>query len=177
LLDVPAGKTLAYLIPAILSSRKIVISTATLNLQDQILNKEIPLIEKVLDQQVPVLCVKGRQNYLCHYRWFQYRAAMQMSLLDDPDGDRIEKWLEDTTTGDRSELAWLPDRWRCGRRSRPSRVSAWGGIARNRHFVSSTGCGEKRDRFVCSSSTIICFSPIWPCAVPDSARYCHAMKG
>jgi ATP-dependent DNA helicase DinG len=104
------GKTLAYLIPAILSSRKIVISTATLNLQDQILNKEIPLIEKVLDQQVPVLCVKGRQNYLCHYRWFQYRAAMQMSLLDDPDGDRIEKWLEDTTTGDRSELAWLPDR-------------------------------------------------------------------
>lgn len=104
------GKTLAYLIPAILSGRKIVISTATLNLQDQILNKEIPLIEKVLDQQVPVLCVKGRQNYLCHYRWFQYRAAMQMSLLDDPEGDRIEKWLEDTTTGDRSELAWLPDR-------------------------------------------------------------------
>lgn len=104
------GKTLAYLIPAILSGRKMVISTATLNLQDQILNKEIPLIEKVLKQQVPVLCVKGRQNYLCHYRWFQYRASMRISLLDDPEGDRIEKWLEDTTTGDRSELAWLPDR-------------------------------------------------------------------
>jgi len=104
------GKTLAYLIPAILSGRKIVISTATLNLQDQILNKEIPLVENLLKQEIPVLCVKGRQNYLCHYRWFQYRAAMQMSLLDDPEGDRIEKWLEDTTTGDRSELAWLPDR-------------------------------------------------------------------
>jgi len=171
------GKTLAYLIPAILSSRKIVISTATLNLQDQILNKEIPLIEKVLDQQVPVLCVKGRQNYLCHYRWFQYRAAMQMSLLDDPDGDRIEKWLEDTTTGDRSELAWLPDRsalW--------PKISAQSSQCLGGDCPESAFCFINQLRRKAGSVRLLIvnhhlFSPIWPCAVPDSARYCHAMKG
>ena len=104
------GKTLAYLIPAILSGRRIVISTATLNLQDQILNKEIPLVEKVLGIDIPALCIKGRQNYLCHYRWFQHRATSQMSLLEDTEGDGIDAWLDTTETGDRAELSWLPDR-------------------------------------------------------------------
>lgn len=104
------GKTLAYLIPAILSGRRIVISTATLNLQDQILNKEIPLVERVLGIDVPALCIKGRQNYLCHYRWYQHRVSTQISLLEDTEGDRIEAWLDKTETGDRAELPWLPDR-------------------------------------------------------------------
>lgn len=104
------GKTLAYLIPAIVSERRIVISTATLNLQDQILNKELPLAERVLGHDIPAICVKGRQNYLCHYRWYQYRDSMQLSLLEDAEGDRIEKWLRSTETGDRAELDWLPDR-------------------------------------------------------------------
>ena len=104
------GKTLAYLLPAVLSGQRLVISTATINLQDQILQKEIPLISRLLNQEIPALCVKGRQNYLCLYRWFQYRSAPQLSLLEDADGDRIETWLQTTTTGDRAELAWLPDR-------------------------------------------------------------------
>ena len=104
------GKTLAYLLPAVLSGQRLVISTATINLQDQILQKEIPLISRLLNQEIPVICVKGRQNYLCLYRWFQYRASPQLSLLEDPDCDRIESWLQTTTTGDRAELAWLPDR-------------------------------------------------------------------
>lgn len=104
------GKTLAYLLPAILSGKRIVISTATLNLQDQILKKEIPLAERVLNQEIPVLCVKGRQNYLCHYRWYQYRSSARLSLLEDKDGDRIEKWLQVTQTGDRAEIDWLADR-------------------------------------------------------------------
>ena len=104
------GKTLAYLLPAILSGKRIVISTATLNLQDQILKKEIPLAERVLNQNIPALCVKGRQNYLCHYRWYQYRTSAQLSLLVDSEGDRIEQWLQSTLTGDRAELDWLTDR-------------------------------------------------------------------
>jgi ATP-dependent DNA helicase DinG len=104
------GKTLAYLIPAIVSERRVIISTATLNLQDQILNKEIPLAESVLGREIPAICVKGRQNYLCHYRWYQYRDSMQLSLLEDTEGDRIEQWLQSTETGDRAELDWLPDK-------------------------------------------------------------------
>ena len=106
------GKTLAYLIPCILSGKRIVISTATLNLQDQILKKEIPLAEQIIEGNVSVLCVKGRSNYLCLYRWFQYRSNPQPSLVDDPVADKIEEWLKSTVTGDRGELDWLSERSR-----------------------------------------------------------------
>ena len=101
------GKTLAYLIPAVLSGKRVVISTATLNLQDQILIKDLPLVEKVLDQKVSALCIKGRENYLCHYRWYQYCSNPQLSLVDDPWVEKIDQWLKITSTGDRSELDWL----------------------------------------------------------------------
>lgn len=103
------GKTLAYLVPALLSGQRVVISTATINLQDQILKKEIPLLEKVLEMDIPALCIKGRQNYLCHYRWFQHRSSPQTSLLKNNDEEKIEHWLAETETGDRAELSWLPD--------------------------------------------------------------------
>ncbi len=101
------GKTLAYLVPAVLSGQRIVISTATLNLQDQIINKDLPLVERVLDQKISFLCIKGRENYLCHYRWYQYCSNPQLSLLDDPWVEKIDSWLKKTTTGDRAELDWL----------------------------------------------------------------------
>lgn len=104
------GKTLAYLVPVLLSGQRVVISTATINLQDQIIKKEIPLLEKVLEMDIPVLCVKGRQNYLCHYRWFQYCSNPQMSLLENEDVKKIDRWLQKTGSGDRAELEWLPDR-------------------------------------------------------------------
>ncbi len=101
------GKTLAYLIPAALSGKRVVISTATLNLQDQIFNKDLPLVEKVLGQKISALCIKGRENYLCLYRWYQYRSTPQLSLIDDPWVGKIDNWLKDTSTGDRAELDWL----------------------------------------------------------------------
>lgn len=104
------GKTLAYLVPAILSGRKVVVSTNTLNLQDQILTKEIPFIKKHLAPGLNAICVKGRQNYLCLYRWQQVIASPQRNILaDDRDIRRIAGWLEETETGDRSELSWLGD--------------------------------------------------------------------
>ena len=103
------GKTLAYLIPALLSGQRVVVSTATINLQDQILGKEIPLIERILGRSAAALCVKGRQNYLCRYRWQQYRSSPQLSLVEDADISRIEKWLDTTSSGDRAELSWLAD--------------------------------------------------------------------
>ncbi len=106
------GKTLAYLVPAALSRQKVIISTGTLNLQDQIINKEIPFLKKHIDPDLSVLCVKGRQNYLCLYRWQQFASNPQMTLMDRDDDDyivKIQEWLEKTKTGDRAELTWLSD--------------------------------------------------------------------
>jgi len=104
------GKTLAYLVPAILSGQKVVVSTNTLNLQDQILNKEIPFIKEHLAPELNALCVKGRQNYLCLYRWHQFVSAPQLPFLSDNDEiEQLTDWLEHTESGDRSELAWLSD--------------------------------------------------------------------
>jgi len=103
------GKTLAYLIPALLCGQRLVVSTATITLQDQILNKEIPLIESILGKPAAALCVKGRQNYLCLYRWQQYRSSPQLSLVEDRDIEEIEQWLGKTGTGDRAELSWMAE--------------------------------------------------------------------
>ncbi len=104
------GKTLAYLVPAALSRRKIIVSTGTLNLQDQILNKEIPFIKKHIDQELSALCVKGRQNYICLYRFKQLAATPQANLSEQTaEFTEIAEWLKKTATGDRAELSWLPD--------------------------------------------------------------------
>ncbi len=104
------GKTLAYLIPAVLSGKKVVISTATLNLQDQIIEKDIPLVEKIMEESVAAVCVKGRENYLCLYRWYQYRSNPQLSLIENPNIEKIDTWLKRTRVGDRAELGWLGEK-------------------------------------------------------------------
>ena len=104
------GKTLAYLLPAVLSRQKVVISTNTLNLQEQILSDEIPFIQQNIDPELSALCVKGRQNYLCRYRWEQFALHPQIELFaSGKTQKKIERWLESTTTGDRAELPWLED--------------------------------------------------------------------
>ena len=104
------GKTLAYLIPAVLSRQKVVISTNTLNLQEQILSDEIPFIQQNIDPELSALCVKGRQNYLCRYRWEQFALHPQLEMFaSGKTQKKIERWLESTTTGDRAELSWLED--------------------------------------------------------------------
>ncbi len=104
------GKTLAYLIPAVLSGQKIVISTNTLNLQEQVLSNDIPFLQKNIAPDLSVLCVKGRQNYLCLYRWQQFAAQPQIDMFaPEKTREKIESWLQTTETGDRAELNWLED--------------------------------------------------------------------
>lgn len=105
------GKTLAYLIPAALSRQKIVVSTGTLNLQEQILNKEIPFIKKYVAPDLQVVCVKGRQNYACLFRAKQLLSSQQQLLFVDPlnEGEELLQWLNQTEFGDRAELPWLTD--------------------------------------------------------------------
>ena len=104
------GKTLAYLVPAALSGRRVVVSTGTLNLQDQILEKEIPFIKKYIAPDLSAICVKGRQNYLCLYRWHQVAVAPQKKFFGlGGELAAITEWLAETSSGDRAELAWLAD--------------------------------------------------------------------
>ena len=104
------GKTLAYLVPAIASGLRVVISTGTKTLQDQIIEKELPLLEKAVGKSFHVQLMKGRSNYLCHLR--AGRFAQQPYLPSMPQKqlfDRIQQWKDETTTGDRAELSELPD--------------------------------------------------------------------
>jgi len=101
------GKTLAYLIPAVRSGRKVVVSTNTRNLQDQILKREIPFIRRYIDPDLKAMCVKGRQNYLCLYRWHQFTGGGQPELFADNEFADINTWLDSTVFADRAELSWL----------------------------------------------------------------------
>jgi ATP-dependent DNA helicase DinG len=118
------GKTLAYLVPAALSGRKVVVSTNTRNLQNQILKREIPFIQKYIAPGLTAMSVKGRQNYLCLYRWHQldaqshqaHRTIFQdsgQSLVQarQKEGEalynKVEDWLQKTVVADRSELPEL----------------------------------------------------------------------
>jgi len=101
------GKTLAYLIPAVLSGNRVVVSTNTRNLQDQILQREIPLIQEHIAPDFKTLCIKGRQNYLCLYRWRQLQASGQADALSGGEEQTLEEWIGGTVHGDRSELSWV----------------------------------------------------------------------
>lgn len=104
------GKTLAYLIPAILSGLKVVVSTGTKNLQEQIFYKDIPFLQQVLPRKVKACYMKGRQNYLCLWRLQRLRHHPSLpGLIDSAWMQRLERWAEETPTGDRAELADLSD--------------------------------------------------------------------
>ncbi|MEW6266541.1 MAG: ATP-dependent DNA helicase [Thermodesulfobacteriota bacterium] len=104
------GKTLAYLVPALLNGVKTVVSTGTKNLQEQIFQKDIPFIRRSLGSGFRAACLKGRENYLCRYH-FQtflkeptFPVAQEAAFLD-----RLKGWAQTTLTGDRAELDDLPD--------------------------------------------------------------------
>lgn len=103
------GKTLAYLIPAAISERKIIISTATKNLQDQIINKEIPLLKSV---GIPVSAelAKGRENYVCLYRLNRIKLDPKtVKYYGTNRLSKIFKWVQTSETGDRVEFDDIPE--------------------------------------------------------------------
>lgn len=104
------GKTLAYLVPAILSGRKIIVSTATRALQEQIVSKDVPLLAEHAGLQADVALLKGLSNYLCRRRFAELRRSddgrrpAARAMLD-----LVERWRDETETGDLAELVSLPD--------------------------------------------------------------------
>ena len=103
------GKTLAYLVPAALSGARVLVSTGTRNLQDQVFYKDIPALTRALDAPVRAAYMKGRTNYLCLHRYDRLRETITPSHADWHWLTRIEEWLPHTITGDRAEIEDLPD--------------------------------------------------------------------
>jgi ATP-dependent DNA helicase DinG len=104
------GKTLGYLLPAVLSEKKTVISTGTKNLQDQIFFKDIPLLSLSIGREIDAVLMKGRKNYLCLYRYHQVLSRPSLIQTGQEKAqEEIAKWLKRTEFGDRAELDWMRD--------------------------------------------------------------------
>ena len=106
------GKTFAYLVPALLSGRSVIISTGTRTLQDQLFHRDVPLLAKALGLPVKVALLKGRANYLCRHRLDL--TLQQGSLLGGERGvarllARVSRWAATTRSGDLAELTDLPE--------------------------------------------------------------------
>jgi ATP-dependent DNA helicase DinG len=106
------GKTFAYLVPALLSGRSVIISTGTRTLQDQLFRRDVPLLAKALGLPAKLALLKGRANYLCRHRL--ELATQQRALLEGERGAtrvlaRVSRWAGVTKAGDLAELTDLPE--------------------------------------------------------------------
>jgi ATP-dependent DNA helicase DinG len=100
------GKTFAYLIPALMSGRKTIISTGTKALQDQLYHRDLPLVGKAMGRPVTTALLKGRANYLCPQRLDQVTDPAP-ALLEDL--NEVREWRYRTTSGDKAELIEVPE--------------------------------------------------------------------
>jgi ATP-dependent DNA helicase DinG len=128
------GKTFAYLIPALLSGRSVIISTGTRTLQDQLFRRDVPMLAKALGLPVKMALLKGRANYLCRHRL--NLATQQGSLLGSERGAartlaRVSRWAATTKSGDLSELTDLPEQ-----------SSIWPSVTSTRDNCLGQGCAE-----------------------------------
>ena len=135
------GKSLAYLVPAILFAleqhKKAIVSTHTINLQEQLLYKDIPILKKVLPVEFEAALLKGRQNYLCPRR---LERALQQSqeLFTGPEQTeltRLAEWSRSTRDGSLSDLTIEPD------------PKVWGQVCSEAHICTTKTCGQRADCF------------------------------
>jgi ATP-dependent DNA helicase DinG len=103
------GKTLAYLLPALRTGQRVIVSTGTKALQDQLYFRDIPFLETLVGE-LRVCYMKGRANYLCRHKLVTLRSQPILSGLEEIDQYRqISEWEQSTETGDRAELAGMPE--------------------------------------------------------------------
>ena len=108
------GKTLAYLVPAVAAALggrgRVIVSTGTKNLQEQLMEKDIPFLQSVLPKKFTAAYMKGRNNYVCLQRLKRAEASPVLDGLDEVDYfEEITHWVRQSVTGDRAELANLPE--------------------------------------------------------------------
>jgi ATP-dependent DNA helicase DinG len=125
------GKTLAYLVPAILSGKRVIISTGTKNLQEQLFYKDIPFLREHLGE-IRVCYMKGRSNYLCRQKLYDAEKEPMLSGLEEiSDFQIIREWEKTTPTGDRAEIRTLPDS-----------STAWAKLDARRELCSGQKCPQ-----------------------------------
>ncbi|RLA34082.1 MAG: ATP-dependent DNA helicase [Gammaproteobacteria bacterium] len=104
------GKTFAYLLPALLSGKKVVVSTGTRHLQDQLYHRDLPLVRQALDVPIRAALLKGRTNYLCRYRLQQHLAAGRFRSREQAaEATAIRDWTGRTRAGDIAELTGISE--------------------------------------------------------------------
>ncbi|MBI5638344.1 MAG: ATP-dependent DNA helicase [Nitrospinae bacterium] len=132
------GKTLAYLVPAILSGLQVVVSTGVKNLQEQIFFKDIPFLRQYIGREFTAVMMKGRGNYLCPLR---LKRFSQMPLLERKGEaklfDAILGWAQTTKTGDKAELSAVPEEH-----------PLWAQVCGNTDFCIAQKCPRGTDCFV-----------------------------
>ena len=132
------GKTVAYLVPAILSCHRVLISTGTKQLQDQIYYKDLPALREALGVDFTATYMKGRGNYLCLHRFDAYQTGDDLrAAADQGYVESIAEWARQTETGDRSEIEDLPDD-----------LPFWGEIAATSENCIGTDCPQYQECFV-----------------------------
>ncbi len=126
------GKTLAYLVPAILSGRRVVVSTGTKNLQEQLFYKDVPFLQKHFAQPLKVAYMKGRANYLCRQKLYDAEKELLLDGIEElTDYRLIRDWEPLTETGDRSEIRELPEH-----------SNAWTKLDAKRELCSGQKCPQ-----------------------------------
>ncbi len=140
------GKTYAYLIPVLRSGKRVIISTGTRHLQDQLYHRDLPVVRKALKSQIKIALLKGRSNYLCPYR---LRATLQDGRLPSLDHAMaiLRKWL------------MYQKIRRSGHGSRPRLITVWAATARITRTAFSPKRAAKRNRRNYWSLTITCSLP------------------
>ncbi len=105
------GKSIAYLVPALLSGKTVVVATANKSLQSQLYHKDIPFLAEVLGRKINAVVVKGRSNFVCNHKWEQESVEQErFALIDgrvDDETRQLREWLGETQTGDVDELPFL----------------------------------------------------------------------
>ena len=132
------GKTFAYLVPALLSAGKVILSTGTKTLQDQLYHRDLPTVRTALNVPVTTALLKGRANYVCHYHLERNLAGAGSSSRElVADLQRIVSFARVTRTGDKSELADVPEE-----------APAWNLATSTRENCLGQSCPRFRDCFV-----------------------------
>ncbi|RIK17618.1 MAG: DNA polymerase III subunit epsilon, partial [Chloroflexi bacterium] len=133
------GKSLAYLLPALTwasqNNERVVISTNTINLQDQLFGKDIPAIKKVLPNEFKFTVLKGRSNYLCLRRFDALRRQDSYTTDEVRVLAKILAWLPSTTTGDMAELTFTPNE-----------LKVWARLASDPEHCTVERCANRPDK-------------------------------